>query len=161
MYAAYCEDCQEFLELNKWNPAPHLSDLPQDSARRAYQCVQISAESLLHSMELNTDPTGFKELRDSLQAFVKLHSDHQIGLCRSSGDWPWWPDEKDWFVWRRVVGPFYHPSVDQSDIDLPRNIIYDLGIIEWPQALKHYRLRCPCVEFPEKIEQVFKRYSAS
>ncbi|UHQ23984.1 hypothetical protein LVB77_04510 [Lysobacter sp. 5GHs7-4] len=141
----FCEKCHEYLQLNKWYPLEPT----------AVGCRISTTHATLISAAERGDADAFPELVNAFMAFVDGHGSHPLYLYFSGGDYPWWPEEPNWFLWKRIPGPFYRPSIDQTDIDLPRNIIDDLGITNWADALAHYRATCPCVERPEDLEKAF------
>jgi len=144
--AVFCEQCHEFLELNKWHPVESTS---------------LGRVALISSADVVFSADAFPELAASFTNFLERHSAHAVCLYFSGGDYPWWPNEPDWFIWKRIIGPFYDPPTEQSDIDLPRNIIDDLGVTNWPDALAHYRATCPCVKHPEVLEAIFASFIAA
>jgi len=135
----FCEQCHEFINLRKWHP---IKPVALGATPFALSKVDFSGDA-------------FPELVCCFKSFVESHKGHQLFLYFSGGDCPWYSDELNWYIWKQTTSPFFHPSVTCSDVDLPRNIIDDLGITNWTDALMYYRKMCPCVEYPERLESVF------
>jgi hypothetical protein len=154
-YAIACETCQQFLDLGGLCPSEELSRHKLLSSIPAFQRTEVSAQDILQELAFHNPDNIWPGLADAIQNFVAFHQTHNLIALESGGDWPWWPDEPDWFVWKRISGPFFRPATSQSDIDLPRNIIDDLGITNWSNALAHYRAKCPSVLNPEDLEPIF------
>lgn len=154
-HALACEDCKHYLDLHKWTPVPELQAKPAPG-RPGYVHVPCAADKAMDAVREFAASGYFPELSDAAAGFVLEHQQHSLAFYRSYGDNPWWPDEPGWHQWRERVGPLFRPPHRPMDVDLPLNIILDLGITSWPEALEHYVRNCPCVEEPELMKPIFE-----
>ena len=67
----------------------------------------------------------FQRLRDILMAFSFEHEGHELYFINDSGNFPWEGcTSNQWYEWREVIGP----NTKLRDVDLPKNLIYDLNM---------------------------------
>lgn len=153
-YAVGCLACRQFLDLGGQCPVEGLAGCSFVPGA-AYKQMKVEASDLRRQLRLQSPDDIAPGLADAMLGFANDHESHSLYAYESGGDRPWWPDEPNWYAWREVRGPFFKPPFRETDIDLPLNIIHDLGITNWPDALNHYQKTCPCVENPETLEGVF------
>lgn len=154
-YAIACETCKQCLELGGHCPTSRLDRIDFPEAGPAYKRIEVAPPHLHQELASQDANTLWPGIADAIKRFISAHEPHALSALESGGDFPWRPDEPDWLDWKQIPGPFFRPSIETADVDLPRNIVDDLGITEWPDALAHYRARCPCVEHPEDLESFF------
>lgn len=153
-YAIGCHACKQYLDLSGQRPFEGIDGCSFVPVA-AYKQMSVTASDLRRQLCLQAPDSMVPGLANAMQSFFSDHESHGLCVYESQGDFPWWPDEPDWCAWREVRGPFFKPPFRETDIDLPLNIILDLGITSWSDALNHYRSTCPCIENPEALESVF------
>ncbi len=168
-YRLACNRCHEFLELHKWFPDDELSmSYPADLKYDKYRGSVTNKDKLERAIltfedELEKECPGhwIENLVPYVRSFVKKHDGHSLVIYNDTGDMPWYPFEPDWHKWKEIKGPMSCWDEHYGDVDLPRNIIDDIGIDNWGDALKHYVDNCPCVTYPrmpDDMESIFEMY---
>jgi hypothetical protein len=82
-------------------------------------------------------------------------------IYNDCGDMPWCPYKDGWHGWKEIDGPMARWGTEFKDVDLPRNIIEEIGIKTWEDAKKHYEENCPCIAYPEmpnELKDIFLSY---
>lgn len=125
------------------------------SSDAAYKELKIEASEVRDELLSLASSTMWPGLGEAVLDYCETHESHVLSVYESGGDYPWLPDEPNWHAWRETRGPFFMPPFRETDIDLPLNIIHDLGIKNWTDALVHYKTTCPCVSHPEAMEGLF------
>lgn len=164
-----CEDCFEFLELHKWFPDNELSgrypcDLKygkycgsETSKRKIERAIEATQNGLLKECS----ERWIEKLIPYIECFLLVHGSHNLVIYNDCGDMPWYPYEEGWHRWKEIDGPMACWGKEFNDVDLPRNIIDDIGIKTWEDAKKHYEEKCPCITYPKmpnELKDIFLYY---
>jgi hypothetical protein len=164
-YYIACKPCRRFVDLGEWRIFYRLrfpwvtKDVFPGAGNVAAAKVQSS--ELREQLSRLDDPYSqnyrerpeFQQLRDILVGFAAEHEGHELYLINDSGDFPWTAcDRYPWYEWREVIGP----NTRLQDVDLPKNLIYDLNMPSWPEVERHVLAshRYNPERFPGDIELV-------
>lgn len=164
-----CHQCHEFLELAKWFPDVDmtftLSNYIGASNYRGVQTDEMKIRKAIKEYQeglLKERPGHWiSEYIPYLESFVEDHHTHELAIYNDTGDSPWYSYEPDWHRWKEIQGPGTSWSSDFSDVELPRNLIDDVGIDNWQDALKHYVDHFPCMigpGIPDEMETIFNGF---
>jgi hypothetical protein len=145
-YYVACKPCRRFVDLGAWRIFHELRFPPVTKnispGAGNVAAVKIQSSELQKCLLRLDDPYSqiyreraeFQQLRDILILFAAEHDGHELYFINDSGDFPWTAtNQYPWYEWREVIGP----NTRLRDIDLPKNLIYDLNIASWQQAEQH------------------------
>jgi len=161
-----CIECAEFIELHKWS-TDCMQDFPflgRDEYKK-YSVCHTDRKLILQGISeaengiLKQTPEHWVgKLIPDVRGFLELHGDHTLYIFDDRGDMPWYSDEPEWHRWKEIRGYMTTWNDQFEDVELPRNLIDDMNIISWNEALVHYKNNCPFTDNPEKLESVFRLY---
>ncbi|HSU57331.1 MAG TPA: hypothetical protein VLT36_25035 [Candidatus Dormibacteraeota bacterium] len=164
-YYIACKPCRSFVNLESWRifhtlrfPWPKKDLFPGAGIVAA---AKIDFSELRERLARLDDPFSdhhrgdpeFQRLRDILTAFSFEHEGHELYFINDSGNFPWEAcTSHQWYEWREVIGP----NTKLRDVDLPKNLIYDLNMTSWQEAEKHLSAshRYNPENFPDDINLV-------
>ncbi|KAI9130562.1 hypothetical protein [Acaryochloris sp. CCMEE 5410] len=167
-----CNDCYEYLELHKWFPDDDLSEkYPCDLKRGNYSGSPTNKNKVEKAIAIFE--TGLRQkcpghwienLVPYLQSFIEAHDGHSLSIYNDCGDMPWDFAEPDWHKWKEIRGPMSCWDENFKDVVLPRNMIDDLDISTWEDALTHYKNNCLDIigpGIPNELKKIFKTHLES
>ncbi len=161
-----CEERFEFLDLHKWLPDNDLASHNPCALKLGTYCgarttrarVEAAIDTAKRGLLKEHPQHWIATAIPALVGFLNTHSNHSLTLYNDCADLPWYSTEAGWHRWKEIQGPMSCWSDDFEDVDLPRNIIDDLGIRNWPDALAHYEANCPCIHspsIPDNLKDIF------
>jgi hypothetical protein len=127
-------DLHKFLPANKWYERFCASRRDFDGflGQSTYCAIKVQAQELeqaLESVNLASEPDYVRKLVPQLLEFCKAHLGHRMFAISDLGDLPWGFPTEGWWEWKEKPAAFdFHTY-------LPRNLIEDLGIRDWPSAV--------------------------
>jgi hypothetical protein len=140
-YSLGCLECRTFVDLHKFLPTDAWYDLLGESrydgdvfpGQPTYCVVKVSGSRFMQELAtipLASEPDYVRKLVPELLKFVEVHCAHQLFIISDLGDRPWDFPREGWWQWKEkpVAFCFY--------THLPRNLVEDLGIRDWPSAVK-------------------------
>ena len=102
--------------------------------------VRISAGNHRFESDLKLECRGhwIESMVPYLTGFIDEHKSCKLVVFNSCGGLPRYPDGKTWYRWKEVAGPMTCWSEGLEEVDLPINMIDDLCIDNWSDALARY-----------------------
>jgi hypothetical protein len=140
-YRLGCLDCRLFVDLHKFLPADdwyerfdeRRYDRDRVPGRPTYCALKATSARLMRELatvELSSEPKYVAELVPGLLEFVAVHQDHRLFLISDMGDEPWDLSAQGWWEWKAK------PIAFDFHTYLPRYLVEDLGISDWPSAVQ-------------------------
>jgi hypothetical protein len=128
-YHLMCSTCKEFLDIHKFRIAPHICDrsplgidgvpITQPDIDRGITDFQTGQEA----------PQWIVELLPFIKQFSEEHADHDLKIVDDARpDYYWWPEHMGYTDWKETA------TTLNNELFLPRNVVDDLCITEWPAA---------------------------
>jgi len=129
-----CHDCFEFIHTGKW---PIIIDFTNHFPR-GFNGRKTNSEEIIKGIRhWEEDDSRFNnwtaELKPLISCFVKTHKEHKLRIHDDGGDHPWDPEYPGYCQWKEI------PSYCTSELYLPRNLVNDLSINHWVNALSYLK----------------------
>lgn len=152
-----CISCKEYLYTDKLCPDVKLKSEYHGVFHTDMKNILTTVENIKTGF-LNENPNHYwAAIISRVLNFIKLHGSHELIIVKDGGDQLWYDPAPNWFDWKKLE---FSNEYDR-DTELPRNIIEDLGIMEWDKALEHYKSNCVFIDDPEKMKQPFIKHLES
>jgi hypothetical protein len=165
-YALACGDCKAFIDFHKWPPHEEAGKVlyahffPESvvpvsrfEVTEAAGCpvVRLDAAELLEGVaRAAPDQSYIQRLKERLPAFVGEHGAHDLFMACDLGaePWSWEVPAAEWTRWKEIRG------YDCFCTFLPRNLVEDLNLTTWDDALRFLRTEHDWLLFEQTAAEV-------
>jgi hypothetical protein len=133
-YCLVCNTCKEFLDIHKLRIIPQKCE-QSPLGLRGISINPVEIEEGIENLAIqaeNKDHEWILALLPYVEKFRNEHALHQMSMVDDAEpDYCWWPEHSGYTGWREI------PTSLENELFLPRNLVYDLQITDWPTAEKH------------------------
>jgi hypothetical protein len=141
-YALACMDCKVFVDLHKFLPSDAWYERFDGSSwdsdflpgHETYCCLKVTVQQFEQELVafplVAYTPAYVRKLVPELLVFCRDHRGHPFFVISDLGDRPWDFPIEGWWEWKEKPVAFDLHSY------LPRNLVEDLGVRDWPAAVE-------------------------
>lgn len=152
-----CTKCKDFLDTDKFCPDDRYGKFQYGFYETDRQHILTSISKVKKDFLIERPEHYFNGIIQLLQQFIDQHSAHSLIIYKAGGDdLPWYEGQPNWYDWKQIG--IEESPIWLKDTELPRNIIETKGILNWEEALIHYRENCVFVDRPEKVKEPFLKH---
>lgn len=128
-----CHDCFEFIDTSKW---PLILNYERYYPR-GFEGQKTDIDEVGNGTKYLSQSERFSHwsvhVVPLLAEFTEKHKGHDLRIHDNSGDHPWDPEYPGYCKWKEVKGYF------TLEMYLPRNLVEDLKIINWEEAITYLK----------------------
>ena len=153
-YCLGCLECRIFIDLQNFLPTEAWYDrfdepcfdfdlFPGNTSYCVFALPSSQFAQELATYSLRSAPDYVQKLVPHLLQFIEIHRGHHLFLISDIGDRPWEFPTDGWWSWKEKPVAFdFHTY-------LPRHLVEDLGLTDWPSAVHWLQAHSPaCGNLP-------------